>query len=118
MPNVANKFDEGKLRMDLIPPEAVTGLARALSHGAVVHGDRNWELGMDWSRPFASAQRHLWAFWGGDDWDESQFPKDRSIHHLECALAEIAFLLTYYMRDIGRDNRPNPTFMTCENMNF
>jgi hypothetical protein len=33
-------------------------------------GDRNWERGYEWSKSFAALQRHIWAFWGGEDVDE------------------------------------------------
>lgn len=35
-----------------------------------VLGDRNWELGLDFSLSFAAAQRHLWQWWNGEDDDE------------------------------------------------
>jgi hypothetical protein len=41
------KYDTNKLRMDLIPPEALTSLGRILTFGAVKYDSRNWEKGMD-----------------------------------------------------------------------
>jgi len=53
------KDDQEKLRMDLLPPEAVTALARILTDGAQRYQERNWEQGMRWGRLYAAAQRHL-----------------------------------------------------------
>ena len=95
------KLDSGKLRMDLIPPDAVEALARILTDGAVKYGCRNWEKGMAWSRPYAALLRHLLAWWGGQDIDpESGHP------HLWHVLTNAAFLVAYEQRNIGEDDRP------------
>ena len=95
------KFDFAKDRHDLIPPEAITALAKILTHGATKYGPRGWERGMEWGRLYAATQRHLLAFWAGENNDpESAHP------HLWHALTNIAFLLTYQRRGIGNDDRP------------
>jgi hypothetical protein len=98
------KADAEKARMDLIPPEVMFGLGKALGYGAKKYNDRNWENGMDWSRMFAAAQRHLWAFWAGQNIDD-----DSKLHHLESALFSIAALYTYARRGAGKDNRKQLT---------
>ena len=95
------KFDSGKLRMDLLPPDALEALARILTDGATKYGDRNWEKGMAWSRPYAALLRHLLAWWGGQDTDpESGHP------HLWHVMTNAVFLVSYQMRGIGEDDRP------------
>ena len=89
-PDEAVKHDTDKLRMDLIPPEAVTALAEVLAYGAKKYGDRNWEKGIRYSRVFAAVQRHLWAWWRGEDVDE-----ESKLGHLQHALCGLAFLVTY-----------------------
>lgn len=80
------KDDSGKLRFDLIPPEAMEELARVYTIGAVKYGDRNWEKGLHWGRVFAAMMRHAWAWWRGEKLD----PEDGQ-HHLAsvawCALS-------------------------------
>ena len=94
------KFDHGKLRHDLVPPEVVNALASVLTFGATKYGERGWQRGMDWSRVYGAAQRHLLAFWGGDDIDpESGMP------HLWHAMTNIAFLVSYQALSLGRDDR-------------
>lgn len=39
----AMRFNDSKLRVDLIPPEAIYALAVVLSYGAVKYDDKNWE---------------------------------------------------------------------------
>lgn len=95
------KFDSEKLRMDLIPVSAIKGLAAILTHGAKKYGDRNWEGGLAWSRPYAATLRHLTAWYDGEDLDgDSGFP------HLYCALCEVAFLIEFATTHKELDDRP------------
>lgn len=63
-------------------------------------GDRNWEHGMKWSRPFGALMRHMWAWWRGEDKD----PETGRSHlwHAGCC---IAFLIAYEARGDGEDDR-------------
>ncbi len=94
------KHDEGKLRMDLIPPEAIKGLAKVLTFGTKKYHDRSWEKGICYSRIFAAVQRHLWSFWEGEDLDD-----ESGLSHLDHAACGIAFLQTYRERGIRVDDR-------------
>ena len=100
-PKEGVKFDTGKLRMDLIPPDAMQALARVLTDGAVKYGGRNWEKGMAWSRPHAALLRHLFAWWGGQDVDP-----ESGHSHLWHVLTNAVFLAGYEMRGVGDDDRP------------
>ena len=106
------KADKTKLRTDLIPPEAITGMARAYTYGAVKYDARNWEKGMDWGQWFGAATRHLFQFWGGEDHDE-----ESQLHHLESALCSVATLLAHYRRGLGKDDR-GPESGDTFNLNF
>lgn len=94
------KFDSGKRRVDLVPTEAINALADILTAGAAKYGEHNWRHGMDWSRVYGAAQRHMLAFWGGDDIDE-----ESGMPHLWHALTNIAFLVSYQAMSVGRDDR-------------
>jgi len=97
------KFDMGKLRMDLIPIGVLKGLARALTYGADKYGDRNWEDGFSWSRAYGALLRHLTAWWDGEEMDH-----ESRLHHLDLALAEMAFLHTFLNEHYdGFDDRPH-----------
>ena len=99
--SVGYKADEGKLPYDLIAPEALEELAKVLSFGAKKYAPRNWELGMDWHRPYSALQRHLWAWWRGEHTDP-----ETGFSHLAHAACNIMFLLAYERRKIGKDDRP------------
>ncbi len=76
---------EQKLRMDLIPAEAIIALAEVLTKGAVKHGERDWEKNTTLDDHFAAAQRHLWKLWKGEVIDpEFGFPH---VWHAFCRLA-------------------------------
>lgn len=88
-------------RFDLIPHEALTMLAEHFGRGAEKYDDRNWERGYDWALTFAALNRHLWAWWGGEDLD----PETGSPHM--AAVAWHAFVaLTFQERGLGTDTRP------------
>ena len=88
------KYDNGKLRLDLIPPEMHEALGEVLSFGAGKYGDRNWELGIDEDRLYAAAQRHLLAHRKGEILDhESGQP------HLYHAFCNIGMMCTLHMRN-------------------
>ncbi len=96
------KDDTGKLRYDLLPPEALEELVKVYTMGAGKYTDRNWEKGIEFSRIFAAMQRHSWAWWEGEELD-----KEDGQHHL-ASVAWCAFaLLTYLERNMNEfDNRP------------
>jgi len=95
------KFDTGKPRYDLLPPELLAAVADVLMFGASKYGERNWEKGMSWGRPFAALMRHMWAWWRGEDRDP-----ETGLSHLAHAACCVAFLLAYECREIGTDDRP------------
>jgi len=109
-PEEGNKDDNGKVRMDLVPPEIVFAIADILSFGAGKYGSRNWEKGMAWGRPFAALMRHMWAWWGGKGptsrsflfGDTDEETKRSHLWHAACCLA---FLVTFEERGIGTDDR-------------
>lgn len=95
------KFDDKKLMLDLIPPEAIDALGEVLTYGESKYGRYNWSKGIVYSRLFAAIMRHLWAYWKGENLDS-----ESGISHLKHAFCNIAFLITYTERGIeGLDDR-------------
>jgi len=90
----AIKDDKSKARMDLITPQFLTGLGEVLTHGAEKYGSHNWRHGFDFSRVYASLQRHLTAWHSGIDIDA-----ESGLSHLDHAAANIMFLSTYVKED-------------------
>ena len=94
------KFDHGKPRYGLLPGDVLEEITLIFTLGAEKYGDRNWEQGMSWGRVFGAAMRHMWAFWTGKTTDdESGRP------HLAHAIVNLMFLLAYYIRGVGTDDR-------------
>lgn len=95
------KDDKSKLRMDLIPVSALHGLAEVLTFGANKYDDRNWEKGLDWSRVYGAALRHLTKWWSGEDLDT-----ESGLNHLNHVLCCISFLVEYTQTHKDLDDRP------------
>ena len=98
--NTGAKYDHGKLRYDLIPPEAMEALAYIYTIGADKYGDRNWERGISWGRIIGALLRHLYSWIRGDEIDE-----ESGKSHLWHVLWNVAALVTYEKRNIGIDDR-------------
>lgn len=96
------KNDAGKIRLDLIPPEATVALGKVLTMGAAKYADRNWEKGFNWSRSIAALKRHLTAWEAGENTDP-----ESGYSHMWHVLCNAAFLVTFEARNIGTDDRVN-----------
>lgn len=102
MTDIGVKFDNEKIRPELFPPEAFEALCDLYAKGAKKYGDRNWELGMSWSRLFGALMRHAWAWFRRESYD----PELQTNHMLNVAWNAIG-LYVYETRKIGTDDRPN-----------
>ena len=94
--NPALKFDDGKVPMDLLDPDWLEGTARVLQFGAGKYDKHNWRKGVEWSRLYAAAQRHLNAFARGWETDD-----ETGLSHLLHASCCLMFL--YEMQQNRRD---------------
>jgi hypothetical protein len=104
------KYDAGKARIELMPPEAIFAISTILTFGAQKYEDRNWEIGMAWSRVFGALMRHMWAWWGGKGPTNENFlfgsvDEETGYSHLWHAGCCIVFLIAYECRKSGRDDR-------------
>jgi hypothetical protein len=97
----ALKHDRNKTRFDLIPPHAIEQVAEVLTYGANKYADRNYESGMEVSRVFAAAQRHLNAYWKGQDLDEESV-----LPHIAHAVTDLLILLELHRLHPDKDDRP------------
>jgi len=85
------KYDNDKAPIALIPPECISEIAKVFGYGAKKYGINNWRKDLNntsFSRTYSSIQRHLNAFWSGEDNDpESGMP------HLAHAATQIMILM-------------------------
>lgn len=87
------RYNNEKLRYDLLPTDATQELVKVLTYGAKKYAARNWERGQAWSVPYASLMRHLQSWHAGEDTDP-----ESGLLHLAHAACNVAFLLSYHLR--------------------
>jgi len=90
-------------RYDLIPSRPLREVARNYGIGAQKYAERNWEKGVAWSLNFGALNRHLWAWWEGEKYDEAGF------HHLSAVVFHAMALMEYEMTHPEMDDRPKGT---------
>ena len=96
----AVKHDGAKIRPELVDPAFILGVAAVSTMGARKYAAGNWLGGMDWSRFYGAALRHLLAWYAGQDTDpESGLPH---LHHAAWSLMALA---AYQRQGLGGDDR-------------
>jgi hypothetical protein len=94
------KYDEGKPRYELLPPEALEEVVAVFTYGAKKYHDFNYREGLAWSRIFGAAMRHLWTWWRGEELD-----KETNKHHLAHAACCVLMLLDLVLMNSKADDR-------------
>lgn len=94
---------KGRKRAQLgaLDPHALRAVAEVAGYGTEKYARYNYLKGYDWSLSFDALQRHLLAFWAGEDNDpESGLP------HLGHAAWHCLAMLAFSQRRVGTDDRP------------
>lgn len=91
--NKGTKYDTGKLRYDLFPPECLQEVVKILTFGAEKYGTGNWQNDLEEDRIYAAMMRHVEAWRMGEDMDE-----ESGNPHLAHAMCNIIFLLWYNLK--------------------
>lgn len=94
------KNDDGKVRLDLLPTEALEEIAKVLTFGAKKYAAHNWRKGFVWSRTVAAMLRHLYAWMRGEDKDP-----ESGLSHMAHVGCNVLFLLTFIVTKTGEDDR-------------
>ena len=87
------KYDTNKAPLALIPPQVINQIAEVLGFGAEKYGMNNWRddgHNTEWSRTYSSIQRHLNAFWDGEDLDP-----ESGKTHLAHAATQLVILMQH-----------------------
>lgn len=87
-------------RYGLIPVEAIAELARVYGYGSQKYDDNNWRKGYKWGLSYDALQRHINAFWAGEEYDE-----ESGLHHLAHAMFHLCTLFTFHTEELGTDDR-------------
>lgn len=80
------KDDAEKLRLELVPPELILAVGRAVTYGAKKYGAQNWDKCKDPTRYLGAFLRHTFSHMGGEIID-----KESGLNHLDCAAASLGF---------------------------
>ncbi len=96
------RYNQGKLRYDLVPAYAMEQVAKVFTKGAEKYEDHNWRKGMSWSTVIASMKRHIAAIEAGEDYD-----KELKVYHSACIAVNSLFLTEYYKIYPQGDDREN-----------
>lgn len=96
----ALKDDGNKVRLELLPFEALEGVGRVLTFGAYKYGAHNWRRGFAYSRLIAASLRHLFSFAKGEDNDP-----ETGESHLDHAICCLLFLSAQVKKSTGVDDR-------------
>lgn len=86
------KHDQGKSPIHLIPTKCIDDAARVFGFGAQKYGENNWRQdlnNMPYSRHYSSIQRHLMAWFSGEEIDP-----ESGLHHINHALTQLMILKT------------------------
>ena len=100
----AEKKDEGKIPLFLLPHIALEKIADIFGFGAKKYSEYNWSKGLKYSRLYSACLRHLFAWWKGKDIDEETGKSH--LHHAGCC---ILMLIEHEELKLGQDDRPNYT---------
>ena len=96
------KLDTEKVRVELLPTDALNEIAKVLTFGAKKYEAGNWATGdgFKWSRLYGALLRHVFAWARGEDTDP-----ESGISHLAHAGCMLLFLLAHTLRKQGADDR-------------
>lgn len=97
------KYDNGKLRYDLIPSECMEALARILTYGANKYEANNWQNLEDYyNRYYAANERHIQKWRQGEDYDQ-----ESGELHLAHAFTNVCFLLWKKLKENKENGKEN-----------
>lgn len=83
------KDSKGKIKMELVMPEAIIGIAEVLTFGALKYKPNSWQTVKDGNNVhYASLMRHLMAWRKGEILD-----KESGLSHLKHMMCNAMFLL-------------------------
>ena len=100
-PETGGEKGQKDVQLHAIPFESLQELGRVYAFGATKYADYNFRKGYRWSLSFDAAQRHLWAWWSGEEDDG-----ESGLNHLAHAAWHCITLLLYSMKGLGNDDRP------------
>lgn len=99
---MGSKFDTNKIRMELLPPDALLGIASVFTFGAQKYDSWNWARGIEYSRLYGAMMRHMNAWYKGEELDPES--GQSHLYHAGCCL--MMLIETQQNLDKSLDDRP------------
>lgn len=99
-PNTGGAKGSKMCQLGAVDPQALAVVGEIAGFGGVKYERYNFAKGYRWSLSYDALQRHLMAFWGGEDKDP-----ESGLYHLGHAAWHCLALLTFSMRRTGTDDR-------------
>lgn len=96
----ALRYNENKIRYDLVDAFAHQKMVEVLTVGAEKYGDNNWRKGFQWLDVIASMKRHTEAYLQGEDYDQ-----ETGKLHMAHVACNAHFLTAFYSIYPEGDNR-------------
>lgn len=94
------KYDDGKLRWDLLPWPAIEEIVKVLTYGASKYGSNTWQTVEPFNERYTAALfRHLIADIKGEDVDA-----ESSIMHLSHAACNLVFILSRKLEELQKQS--------------
>jgi hypothetical protein len=95
------KYDGGKPRMDLLPPNAIMEVAKVLAFGAEKYAPENWRKLEDLQNRYTGASlRHVFAHM-----DKERLDKETHLSHLAHAICCLLFKLEIELEETSEEER-------------
>lgn len=108
----ALRYNEGKVRLDLVPYESVEEIAKVLEFGAKKYSEGNWEKGLSIKKCMASLLRHAFAYMKGERVDP-----ETGLSHIAHIGCNVFFILWYekYKPELYDINNEHTTIKEKQN---
>jgi hypothetical protein len=94
------RYNEGKRKWGLLSFKALAELVKVLEFGAKKYDSWNWSKGLSFTETFESMQRHLVAWYNGEDNDP-----ETGLSHMAHVFCNAMFLMHFIVTGTGKDDR-------------
>lgn len=99
-PDTGGQKGQKDVELHAIPWESLQEIGKVFKFGAEKYDDYNYRKGYRWSLSFDALQRHLWAWWDGEEVDP-----ESGYNHMAHVAWHAIVMLYYTLTGRGKDDR-------------